>query len=222
MGKTQDDAPEPAGTEEEVAPKAATKADKPVPPTTPDSQDIDWKKRYTGLSTTYQKLQDRFNALTAENEELLGAREELTQYQKTAQTELEKVRAELDALGKEKDSLTQQLTAQEAKEQRTQIILADYPDLAAFEARGLLPTADTPEAIKEKLSAFREALGASVDTTLQQKVKGAGASVVGTTAPSPRSKEAIYAELVRLAGSRNADDRTKYEALLEEWDELSK
>lgn len=212
-----DETPDGAGTTDAVVVNNDNK-----PSNVPPSQGEDWEKRYKGLSATYTKLQAQFQKLTEDHEKLLGTREELEVNAKSVKAEIEKMKSDLDALTAEKEKLTQQLTTQEAKEVRTKLILSEYPDLAAFEAKGLLPAGATPEETKQLLDNFREALGSSVDQTLQKKVQGSGATAVGPTVAPKRSKEQIYAELTRLAGSRNPEDRVKYEALIVEWDDLNK
>jgi chromosome segregation ATPase len=197
---------------------AEDKTKKPVPPAQPDE---DYEKRFKGLQKLFEKQQKKVTDLEEERDKLLETRESSTQTEKQKQVELDKAKLDLDLLTREKETLTAKLTTHESKAQRTELILSDFSDLAAFEAQKMLPDAPTIEELRTKLTAFRAAYQASVEKTVQAKIQGAGpAPTAPTIPPAGRSKEQIYAELSRLAGSRNADDRKKYDELVEEWDKL--
>jgi len=182
----------------------------------------DYEKRFKGLQKLFDKNQKRLEALEAERDTLLESRESLTQTEKQRLAELDKAKVDLDLAIKEKETLTAKLSTHEANAQRTKIILSEFSDLSAFEAQGLLPAASTEEEMRTKFTAFRTALGTTIDKNVQQKIQGAGPAPTGAgNPPVGRSKETIYAELQRLAGSRSPEDRAKYDALVEEWDKLT-
>jgi chromosome segregation ATPase len=186
-------------------------------------QEEDYEKRFKGLQKLFDKQQKELNDLKQEHASTVEGREAILQAQRQAQTDYEKTKADLDVLNAEKTTLTSQLTAQEARAQRASLILAEFSDLAAFEAKGLLPAATTEEEMRTKFTSFREAVGTTVNKTVQEKLLNASPSPTGlTTITTTRSKEDVYAELTRLAGSRKPEDRQKREDLIREWDELNK
>jgi len=198
-----------------------------MPPITPAStnvqQDEDWEKRFKGLQRVYDKAQSALTALQSEHATTLEGQEALKQAQRQAQTELEQTRTSLEALSKEKESLSNQLTSESSKAKRATLILAEFPDLAAFEANGLLPAAMTEEEMRDKFTKFREVYTGSVSKTVQEKLKGSSPAPTGpTTTTTTRSKEEVYARLSQLAGSRKPEDREERERLIVEWDELNK
>lgn len=191
------------------------------PVTTPQGED--YEKRFKGLQKLFEKQQKELTELQAEHSSTIEGREELLQQQKQAQALLDATKTQISALTTEKEALAAQVKIHETQALRSKLILSDFTDLAAFEARGLLPPANTEEEMKSKFSAFREALGTTVSQTVKEKLQGASPAATSPTTPTPtRSKEEVYAELTRLAGSRKPEDRAKRDALTAEWDELNK
>lgn len=210
-------------------PDTPVTTESPVPASTgtvtvpPVQQEEDWEKRFKGLQKLFDKQQKSLADLQSEHATTVEGQEAMKQAERTAQTELEKTKASLDALTKERESLSTQLTTETAKAKRATLILAEFPDLAAFEAAGLLPAATTEEEMRTKFAKFREVYSGSVSKTVTEKLKGSSPAPTGpTTTTTTRSKEEVYAELSRLAGSRKPEDRAKREQLVAEWDELNK
>ena len=187
------------------------------------SQGEDYEKRFKGLQKLYDKQHSEFENLQNEHATTIEGREAILQAQKQAQTQLDATKAELATLNTEKETLAAQVKIHETQALRSRLILSEYTDLAAFEASGLLPPAQTEEEMKTKFSAFREALGKSVSQTVKEKLQGASPASTSPTTPTPtRSKEEVYAELLRLSGSRKPEDRARRDVLTVEWDELNK
>lgn len=210
--------PNPSGaTTEPVEPTTTV-----VPPVTAP-QGEDYEKRFKGLQKLYDTQRKELEALQLEHTTTIEGREALLQQQKQAQTQLDATKAQLTTLTTEKEALAAKVKIHETQALRSKLILSDYADLAAFEAKGLLPPAETEEEMKTKFTAFREALGTTVSQTVKEKLQGASPASTSPTTPNPaRSKETVYAEMLRLAGSRKPEDRAKMEALTVEWDELNK
>lgn len=205
-----------------TSPEATDAPEVKTPKSTPVQQEEDYEKRFKGLQKLFEKQQKKLQELEAENTTLAEKREELDMTQKQVQAEIEKFKAELETSNKEKETLTAKLSAHEAQVQRTNIILSEFSDLAAFEAKGLLPPASTEEEMRQKFDDFRNAIKTTIDQNVQTKIQGAGpAPTAPTTPPAGRSKEQIYSELTRLAGARDEESRRKYEELVAEWDKLS-
>jgi len=193
-----------------------------VKPTTTTAQPgEDYEKRFKGLQKLFEKQQKKIADLEGERDSLLEARESLSQGDKQKQAELNKAKVDLDLLAREKETLTAKLGSQEAQAKRINLILSEFSDLSAFEAQGLLPAATTEEEMRTKFAAFRETLGKTVNKGVQERVQGTGPGPTGPIEPpAGHTKEWLYAELNRLAGSRNPEDRRKYDELIAEWDKL--
>ena len=212
------DQPNPSGVTSEPVQPATTTVQPVIAP-----QGEDYEKRFKGLQKLFDTQRKELETLQLEHSTSVEGREALLQQQKQAQAQLDATKAQLSALTTEKETLLAQVKIHETQALRSKLILADFTDLAAFEARGLLPPADTEEEMKSKFTAFREALGTTVSQTIKEKLQGASPAATSPTTPNPtRSKEEVYAELTRLAGSRKPEDRAKRDALTVEWDELNK
>jgi len=196
------------------------KADpKPAPPAQPE---VNWEDRYKGLQRTFDRTQKELNALKEKEENILEQSETTKQSEREAKAQLDKLQKELEKKQAEFDSLTGELATHKAKGERADLIMSDFSDLAPFEAKGLLPQAETIEEMKEKFQAFRDALKDTVQAGVQEQVTGAGPASTGGGRSPRRSKEQIFARLQQLAGTRDQTERLEYNALLAEWDEIRK
>ena len=192
---------------------------------TPPAQQVDtnWEDRFKGLQRTYAKAQKKLETLEEEKDDLLEETETSKQSALEKEAKLKELQDAQDKAQADLDRLTGELTTQEAKNKRANLILADFPDLARFEADGLLPTADTDEELIEKFTKFRDTLKSSISSGVEQQIVGASPADAGSTATTPvRTKQEIYARLTALAGRRTPEQDAEYTTLMDEWDELNK
>jgi hypothetical protein len=102
------------------------------------------------------------------------------------------------------------------------LIVSEYPELAAFEAKDLLPTAATIEELKPKLDLFKETVTGKSKQQVLDTLNGASGGINNPPADTPLTKDQIYDKLQKLAGSRSPADQKEYETLQEKWQELNK
>lgn len=186
------------------------------------SQPTDWEGRYKGLQKTYDKLRLDMEALRAKYEEMLGTSETNVQRIKALEAEKSTLEGKSQTLEGEKSQLEARIKTQEALAERTRVVIDEFPDLVAFEGKGLLPDSSDITVLKEKLNQFREALGSRVEHGVADKLKGVTPKTPTSQPATKRSKETVYAEAIRLAGSRDENDRRKYDDLMTEWAEMNK
>jgi hypothetical protein len=191
-----------------------------TPPSSPQPEN--WEKRYKGLQVAYDKLQKKYDALDASHNQVMVELEEERLKTKTHDTDKKSLSDALAKAEADKTALQGQLSSHSIERERTKLILSEFADLAGFEADGLLPTAATIEELKPKLEAFRTRVGGLATDEAKRKIAGTVPTGGGNNPPPTRSKEFVYAELNRLAGSQNPKDREKYKELIDEWDELNK
>lgn len=194
------------------------------PVTEPSSpQQENYEARFKGLQKTFDRKQKELAKVQAQLDEMLEQSETAKQSEREKQIQLDALKKAQDDAKAELDRLTGELATQEARNARANLIMSDYPDLAKFEASGLLPPAETEEEMNEKFLAFREALKSTVAANVEQKMVGTSPTDAGSTSTKPvRTKEQIYTRLTQLAGARSDKDRHEYDSLLAEWDELQK
>ena len=200
----------PSSGEPPVEPPATT-----TPPTS--EKKTDWEAAYKGLQRNYDKLQKQFTELQGKYDQLTEESEGTKQSHKLLGTEKESIMAQNVALTKQIASLQDSETSRTLERDRYSLVLTDFPDLAAFEAKGLLPTGNNVDELREKFTKFREALGKTGDDKVKDALKGAGPGDVGDQTGKKRSKDQVYDELVAAAGKKDPEGRKKYDALMEEW-----
>jgi chromosome segregation ATPase len=208
----------PEATDPKVEDPKEDKTKDPVQPVEPNYED-----RFKGLQRTFDRQQKKYTALEEQYESLLEQTETSKQAERERQAELDALKKEQDDAKAELDKLTGELATQETKGQRASMIMSQFPDLAPFEADGLLPEAETEEEMVDKFTAFREALEKRVKSTVEQQIVGTAPGDTGTIQTVPvRDANALYARLTQLAGKRDAKSREEYDRLMGEWDEIQK
>lgn len=209
--------PTPEKSEEpKVEPKVET------PPTVPPAQqDEDYEARFKGLQRSFDKRQKDYLNLQEKHDALQEEAETSKQSDREKQAKLDALQKEADEAKAELDKTAGELATQEAKVNRANMIMSQFPELAPFEAEGLLPETGTEEEMTEKFTAFSEALNKRVQTNVERQVVG---SAAGDTGPPPRTpvrdEAYIYNRLQQLAGTRDPKLRDEYIQLMAEWDEI--
>lgn len=160
------------------------------------------KERFSGLQTKYQTTQEALDELNTKSQKWQSDLSQLGELVKTKDTERESLDVELETLRR--------------SQKRTKLILSDFPELAPFEADGLLPEAEE-EKLPEVFSAFATKLNGLKDKTTKEFVKGG-------TSGEPSSKEekkavtpqAILKEAnAALAGGDSKTYNEKYDLYLD-------
>jgi hypothetical protein len=132
------------------------------------------KDRYVGLQKTYQTEQE---ARKKADEDLGLLKTQVVGFE-TDKSTLSGEVEQLKTTVTEKDS---EITALQKKQQRASLIFSQFPELASFEADGLLPDAKDEEGLTTKFKAFSEKLG-----TMKQQGAKEFASGGGTSTPSSK------------------------------------
>src|SRR4030043_437509 len=184
---------------------------------------IDWEGRYKGRQRTFDKLTKDHDTLKGKYDQQQEETENIRQESFKHQRDIDAFKQASQALETEKGNLTKELESNRAQVERTKTIMAKFPDLAPFEAQGLLPSTATIEELEVKLEAFRKAMGDTVDKSALDKLRGYTPPSSGNTnPPAAQSKESVYAELTRLSGRRTPEQQARYDELIQIWDDLNK
>jgi len=117
--------------------------------------------------------------------------------------------------------LEAQVNISNATIERQKLIMSEYQDLAAFEAKGLLPQAQTPDEMRSVFDSFRETLGVQVESATDEKVKGIGVGKTEPKEPKPLDADQIYDKMTALAGTNDPEERREWETLNRQWMELN-
>jgi chromosome segregation ATPase len=184
---------------------------------------VDWEKRFKGLQATYDKLQKKYSDLEAEVQRLTGDLEEARQGARGHEGEKKTLNEKLAAAEAEKATLQGQVQTHQQSAERARLIMGEFQDLAPFEAKGLLPSAANLEELKQKLTDYRATIGSMVNSGVQNRIAGQSpaTSSAANNSGTP-SKEQVYSELARLAGTRNPTEQKRYQELMALWEEMNK
>lgn len=162
-----------------------------------------WNKRYSGVQSLLSKEQEAHKgtkeALSSLTEKATG----LEAVVSTTKTEFEKVRADLEAKAKEASDLA-------VFKARATLIMGKFPDLAPFEAKGLIPAA--PEDKLEELFAnFRGSLEETGKRAKQEFQSGQttppGSNTANNNIISDADKHRLAANAAALKGDRETYDK---------------
>ena len=184
-------------------------------------QQPDWEARHKGLQRTYDALRTKYDALVLSHDQLVGEMEELRQGSRRFETEKTTLQNSLAQYEKDKNELEQKLKIKDFEKERTTLIMKEYPDLAGWEAEGLLPSALTIEELKPKLQTFQKKFDDTIGTGVKKKLQGSGPAQSGQKEmQTGHTSEFIYRRLSQLAGHRTPEQEVEYQALHDEWDAL--
>lgn len=196
----------------------------PVTPTpvVPDKPKTDWEAAYKGLQRQFDKLKKQLEDVQTKYDTAIEELEGVKQTHRSVNTEKEQLsQVNVDLTSKLKGM--EELEAnRNLEKERYLLILGEFADLAAFEAKGLLPSGNNADELRQKFTDFRGALSQSGEQKVQQVLKGTGTAPVGDTGnQGKRSKEQVYDELLALSGTQDPVGRSKYDALMKEWIDLN-
>lgn len=187
---------------------------------------VEWKKSYAGLQGAYQKLQETTTAeIAGLNAKLSDAGvkiEELGQGAVGKDTEVSALQKQLADRSQELATLKNEHGSLSSQLARQRLILEEYPDLAQWEAKGLLPTASDPEALKSALGAFRETLKNQVGATVATELSGSSPSGKRETDPSKKTgvtedRQYILDQMISSAG-RDPKSYNEWQKKLDDFD----
>jgi chromosome segregation ATPase len=203
-----------------------TEATKPANDSKPAAQSKpeggqNWESAYKGLQKKYDKLFQEHTETLGTVDELNATIEELKLGVRTANTEKDQIATKHVETTEKSDGLQAQLNTANQTIERQKLIMSEYQDLAPFEAKGLLPSAQTQEEMKSVFDSFRETLGSQVDTATEDKVKGVGPGQTEEQTPQPLNADQIYDRMQALAGTNDPEERREWQQLNDQWMELS-
>jgi hypothetical protein len=196
----------------------------PTPPTPPAPQPgEDYEKRFKGLQSAYNVLKAKYDKLEQDHNTTLGELETIRQGDKSKADQVTQFQKDTEALKAEKVSLEAQVTSLQSQVARSKLIMADFQDLAGFEAQGLLPSGSTEEEMRAAFTKFKETYSKAISDAVAKRVTGTGPGPTGDNPPPSLSKDQIYNELTRYAGHKpGTPERKRYEELHAMWESLNK
>ena len=146
-------------------------------PAPTEQEPVDYKKQYESAlragekaTRAHEATQTLLNSEKHAHESALSLLNSEKQAHETTKATIETLKSEIKnlsaSLGQRDGTLTKlqekvaELEPAKAKAMRLGLILAEFPQLASFEKDGLLPSAETPELLRESLTKFSDRLTA--------------------------------------------------------------
>lgn len=143
------------------------------------------EKEYVGLQGTVQKKDDLLKEAQAKFAELTGTHSQV-------QSDLAKLAADKETLSSTLGEKEKALVTYKTQAERAKIIMGEYPELAIFEAKGLLPQTgpdDDESKMKALFGNFKTTMdalrGETASKTKADLLAGAGAKQPGDTGLGP-------------------------------------
>lgn len=173
---------------------------------------------YKGLQRKYNLLYAKWEKLQADYDTLEEKLAEAKLSEDSHTSEKSKLEGSVAAKDTEIAQLKTKIDKLENSKKRQDFILKEFPELAEFEAEGLLPDANTDEEMKSKFQKFKDTLGKRVTDTTKKKFEGTGAKATNS---NPKNTDAeddpdeLWDRLSQLAGSTDPKDRREYDRLYE-------
>lgn len=210
-------------------PNTVTNPDGNQPEGTPPAENkTDWEKAYKGLQTTYNKLKETSDNTIAD---LTGKLEKNTADLTTFKNQASQFEEQAATLQKTIEDINQKLSTEQATSkqaaenlERARLIISEFPELAKWEADGLLPAASTVEEMRDRFTKFQTNLGSQVGQKVQQKMEGATPDDISTgtsnTSNAPAENEQfLIDEMIKVAAKKPLDE-AKYSELQGKYDAL--
>jgi hypothetical protein len=182
----------------------------------------DWEGRYKGLQRLFDKQKVALDTLSATHQQTIDDLEDQKAKFRVLETANIGLTNDIGKMGEAKTQLEKTIAERSFDKERMKLIVSEYPELAGFEAKDLLPTAPTIEELKPKLDAFRETFSGKTKEDVLKTLSGAGGGINNPPPETPLTKDQIYDKLSKLAGSRSPADQKEYAELQDKWQEINK
>lgn len=171
-----------------------------------DNQPSEWEKRYKGLQKT-QNLQ--FKQLEAAKEQIETLKATISTMEteaKESTTTLDGLNTQLEELTDEKTTLTETVDTLTNDKLRTKLILDEFPNMAEFEAKGLLPDGADVEELRTKLTSFQEQIEAMTNHQLSEDLDGSTPASTDTgQSADALSEDELWERAAQVAGKDPAE-----------------
>ena len=171
----------------------------------------DWEGAYKGLQTTYTKLKENSDKTIVETtrklSEAQAALEEAKQGHTTKDSQMTTLTKQVTDLNTQLEALKGEKSIIETDYTRSKLIMKEFPELAKWEASGLLPKGKDEAETKELLTKFRDTLGTQLGVDLKNLMAGATPPGSGATGlnnqggnPGEETEDFIWQKLMETAG----------------------
>lgn len=185
---------------------------------TPDSGG-DWENKYKGLQKVVNKYHTDNEKLRGDLQTAQAEVEQLKLDKAGLEAQLNQVKTDFTSSKETAEDNAKSLTAKDLEIARLKLLINEFPGLASFEKKGVLPTADNVEELKTRFQSFQEAMKDVVKIGTQQVLTNSAPPAPSGSASGPDiTLESLQDQLNQLAGK--PDKRQEYLRLRDQFDAL--
>lgn len=185
---------------------------------TPKKKGTDWELAYKALQATHGKKVEELREMTEQRdafavqlEETKSTLADKAKDQGTLASDVTTKDAEIETLKAAADTSTKAL-------ERAKYIMEHYPELSIFESQGILPAADTTEALDEKLKSFKTTLEKLVGKKVEFDLQGVTPIVKTNEENQETTEDEDEGDLLWQEMVIHAKDPVKYKKARDAWD----
>lgn len=185
----------------------------------------DWEARFKGQQRAYNELKAQFDTLKAERDSLAKQLSEAQEKLKAIEEKAAKAKGEASELSASKSALEEKIAKLEeqlgqlkaerektdAQLERMRLVINEYPDLAPYEAKGLLRSDLADDKLKEYLDEFRSLVVAQAQQAATSFASGATPPPAGSDL-STLTETDIVNRMMEL--DSNSEDYRRLEQIL--------
>jgi chromosome segregation ATPase len=143
---------------------------------TKPNPDEDWEKRFKGLQPKFQELSEDHKKLLgtydSEKTTWAGEKSQLETQIDTLNKQIEEAQKATESLTTGKSELEKQIETMNAQAERRTLIMAEYPELARLEAKGLLPKDLEGDELKTALNDIRSLMLEQRKGAIEKQIAG--------------------------------------------------
>jgi hypothetical protein len=190
--------------------------------TQPQNQGTNWEAAYKTLQRNHNDLQAKFTGVEGQNNNLAAQLATRANEFSNVQTQLHAATANIETLTSQVTGLESERGSLAATLERSKLIMGEFPQLAMFEAQGLLPAADNVDTMRDVFAKFSATIQGIQESAISNLMVGAspepvGGSDAGDGKPVTMTVDQAWQKVVQLSGG---NDNAAYDAAYKEYLDL--
>ena len=183
------------------------------------NQGTNWEAAYKTLQRNHNDLQAKFATMQGQNETLTAQLATRASEISAAQTQLQAEQANVQTLTSQVTSLEGEKGNLSAQLERQNLIMGEFPQLATFEAQGLLPQAEGEDAMRDTFTKFAATIDGLKSSAIETLMEGASPEPVGGVSDGDGkavtlTTDQMWDKVVKLSGG---NDKAAYDQAYNEY-----
>jgi len=186
------------------------------------NQGTNWEAAYKTLQRNHNDLQSKLANVEGQNNNLSAQLATRANEFSDVQTQLHAAQANIETLTSQVTGLESEKGSLSATLERSKLIMGEFPQLASFEAQGLLPQAQDVDTMRDVFTKFSATIQGIQESAVANLMEGAspepvGGSDAGDGKPVTMTVDQAWQKVVQLSGG---SDGAAYDAAYKEYLDL--